>query len=319
MIDLVRDLHTVKLWIYRMDLLLSAALGWTALAGAMVTSGWREAALIGAAVPALYRALCFIHEISHQPPRRLPGFEALWNLTTGFALLMPSVVYAGVHSDHHRLSTYGTKNDPEYLPFARSAGMTAAFAMQSLLLPLASAVRFLLLAPIALFVPAFERWLIVHFSSLTMNVHYRRAVTPELAKMVRLQSAGILVLWAAMAMYLPLRFFVFWYVVSASISLINSLRTLGAHAYQSEGQPLNREEQFRDSIDTPALRWGVLWAPVGLRFHALHHYYPGIPYHNLGKAYRRLTAELPGEASIHKVRSGGLWYSLSTLFRAGLR
>src|ERR1019366_10795758 len=45
-------------------------------------------------------------------------------------------------------------------------------------------------------------------------------------------------------------------------SLINGLRTLGAHAYGSEGRPLSREEQLQDSIDTPAIRWGVLWSPT---------------------------------------------------------
>lgn len=267
----------------------------------------------------LYRALCFIHEISHQSRRSLPGFEMIWNVTTGFPLLLPSCMYVGVHSSHHRLSTYGTESDPEYLPFSRSFRMTAAFAAQSLLLPLALVVRFLLLAPLAFFASRLEHWLVVHFSSLSMNVRYRREVTPATLRMVRRQSAGILILWTALAIAAPLRFFALWYVVSACISLINSLRTLGAHAYESEGRPLNREEQLQDSIDTPAPRWGVLWAPVGLRFHALHHYFPGIPYHNLGEAYRRLTRQLPAEAGIHRVRSDGLLRSLSALCRRGWR
>jgi len=36
------------------------------------------------------------------------------------------------------------------------------------------------------------------------------------------------------------------------------------------------------------------WAPVGLRYHALHHYFPGIPYHNLGFAYQRLDYKPAG-------------------------
>jgi fatty acid desaturase len=319
MIELVRDLHKITPWIYWLDLVASATIGWAALAGAVALSGWLVPVLTAIAVMALYRSLCFIHEISHQTQRSLPGFEIVWNLIAGFPLLLPSLVYAGVHTNHHRLSTYGTANDPEYLPFARSAGMTAAFAVQSLLLPLAFAIRFLVLAPIAFLVPRFERWLIVRFSSLSMNVHFRRQATPETVRTVRWQCAGILVLWAALIVRLPVRFFVFWYVVSAAISLINSLRTLAAHAYKSDGNPLTREEQLLDSIDTPALRWGMLWAPVGLRFHGLHHYFPGIPYHNLGRAYRRLTARLPDDAAIHSVRSRNLWQSLSTLFRTGLR
>ena len=322
--SLVRDLHQARPRIYWTDLLLSAAIGWGAFAGALNVTRPFTIALTAIAVPALYRALCFIHEISHQSGRNLPGFEAIWNLTTGFPLLLPSFMYTGVHMNHHRLSTYGTETDPEYLPFARSARMTAAFCAQSLLLPVALLVRFLLLAPVAFFVPRFEQWLVIHFSSLSMNVRYRREVTPETLRMVRRQSAGILVLWGALGIMaalhdLPLRFFALWYVLSALISLINCLRTLGAHAYESEGHPLSREEQLQDSIDTPALRWGVVWAPVGLRFHGLHHYFPGIPYHNLGEAYRRLTTQLPEEAGIHKIRSASLGRSLTTLYRAGVR
>ena len=84
----------------------------------------------------------------------------------------------------------------------------------------------------AFFVPRFERWLVVHFSSLSMNVRYRREVTPETLRMVRRQIAGILVLWAALGIMvalhdIPVRFFALWYLVSAVISLINCLRTLG--------------------------------------------------------------------------------------------
>ncbi len=317
--DLVRDLNRARPAIYWADLLVSSAIGWGAFAAALVLPLRLAVPFAVPAIAALYRALCFIHEISHQSRRTLPGFEPIWNLTTGFPLLLPSCMYVGVHSSHHRLSTYGTESDPEYLPFSRSVRMTAAFAVQSLLIPIALAVRFLVLGPVAFLVPPLERWLIAHFSSLSMNVRYRREVTPETRRMIRRQTIGILILWAALAIAVPIRFFVLWYVVSASISLVNSLRTLGAHAYESEGDPIGREEQLLDSIDTPGIRWVVLWAPVGLRFHGLHHYFPGIPYHNLGEAYRRLTTELPPEAGIYRVRSKGLVHSLTALCRRGLR
>lgn len=316
--DLVRDLNRPRPAIYWADLLVSAAIGWGAFAAALVLPPRLAVPFTALAIAALYRALCFIHEISHQSPRTLPGFEPIWNLTTGFPLLLPSCMYVGVHSSHHRLSTYGTENDPEYLPFSRSLRMTAVFAAQSLLLPIGLAVRFLVLGPVAFLVPSLDRWLIVHFSSLSMNVRYRREVTPETRRMIRRQTIGILILWAGLAVAVPLRFFLLWYVVSAFVSLINSLRTLGAHAYESEGDPIGREEQLLDSIDTPGIGWGVLWAPVGLRFHGLHHYFPGIPYHNLAEAYRRLTTELPPEAGIYRVRSKGLAHSLNALCRRGL-
>ena len=316
--ELVRDLHRVRYPIYWADMLASVCVGWILFALALTLPPLPAAGLAMIAALALYRSLCFIHEISHQS-HNLPGFEAVWNLTTGFPLLLPSCMYSGVHGDHHSLRTYGTGQDPEYLPFARSAGMTAAFIAQSLLLPLMLLVRFLVLAPVAIFVPPLERWLAVHFSSLTMNVRYCREVSPEILRMIRWQTYGILLLWLALAIVMPVKVFVLWYAISAFISLINTLRALGAHAYQSDGRPLNREEQLLDSIDTPAVWWGVFWAPVGLRFHGLHHYFPGIPYHNLGEAYRRLTAELPEGAGIHHVRSRSLVHSLAILFRNGLQ
>ena len=322
--ELLRDLHVPKPLVFWADLLFTALVGWSAFAYT-ATAPLSRLTLVSAAISvfALYRGLCFVHEISHLNSRSLKGFEVGWNLLFGFPLLMPSFVYAGVHQYHHKLSTYGTKQDPEYLPFAQSAAITVVFAMQSLLVPVLLSIRFLVLTPIGFASRKFENWIVAHASSLTMNVVFRREVTAALLTRVRLQSAIVWAIWMAFASAtvsgaIPWRVWGTWLFVSSIASLINTLRTLGAHAYESSGTTMDRKEQLLDSIDTPGAFWTELWAPVGLRYHALHHYLPGIPYHNLSKAYVRLIAHLPASATYHATRSRSLPHSLKTLVGKGL-
>ena len=323
---LVQDLHRVKAHIYWCDLFLTAMLGWISFSAAVILRPFSWGMIAGSAVAALalYRALCFMHEITHQSQRTLPRFQTAWNFLVGYPLLMPAFAYVGVHNDHHKLSTYGTASDPEYLPFARSAKLTTAFALESVLIPAILLIRFLVLAPIGFFWPRLENWLVVHASCLTMNVHYRRAATPKLVNRVRLHSMGILLLWATVITLiirgiLPWRVLAIWFAVSAIASFLNTMRTLGAHAYESSGEPLDRAGQLFDSIDTPGKFWTELWAPVGLRYHALHHYFPGIPYHNLSEAYQRLVSTLPVSTSYRNMSSPSLPHSLRSLYGKGLR
>ncbi len=325
---LVRDLHGPRAIIYWIDLTISAIVGWTGFAVALAARpssipmlATMAAAMFVAAF-ALYRGLCFIHEISHLRRLRLPEFETAWNLAFGIPLLLPSFVYVGVHPHHHNLATYGTDQDPEYLPFATSHRMTVVFLMHSVLLPLAFLVRFLLLAPVALLWPRFHNWLVVHASSLAMNAAYRRQNSAELTTTIKRGEIAILLLWmAALATlshyHLAWKALLVWYVVNAFISACNTMRALGAHRYESAGLPLDRTAQLEDSIDTPGAVWTALWAPVGLRYHALHHHFPGIPYHNLGPAYRRLISSLPEASGYHEVTSPSLSRSLQRLYATG--
>ncbi len=50
----------------------------------------------------------------------------------------------------------------------------------------------------------------------------------------------------------------------------------------------------------------MLWAPVGLRYHALHHLLPGVPYHGLAEAHRRLVKTLDADSPYHKGNYPGL-------------
>lgn len=324
--DLVRDLYLPQPRTYWTDMLLTGALGWSAFGLACIFPWFSPAMLACVLIAAagLYRGLCFIHEISHLNARAVPGFETVWNLLFGYTLLMPSFVYCGVHQSHHKLTTYGTKLDPEYMAFGSSSRMTVAFAMQSIFIPLALLVRFLVMGPVGMVVPKFQKFLTVYASSLTINFAYRREVTEELVGRIRRQSAAILLLWnlailLALTKVMPWKVFGVWLAVSALVSFVNTLRTLGAHAYESTGETLDRQQQLLDSIDTPGAFWTELWAPVGLRYHALHHYFPGIPYHNLRPAYQRIVESLPHDAAYHGAHSPSLARSLRNLYGKGRR
>lgn len=319
---LVGDLHTPRPAIYWTDLVVSALIGWTAFAAAVAFEpfSWRMIVASLIAVFALYRGLCFLHEISHLRQNALRGFETTWNVLFGVPMLMPSFLYVGVHQNHHRISSYGTAQDPEYLPFSGHPPMIALFSVESFLVPFLLMVRFLILSPVSLLSRRIRRWVDVRASALSFNVRYRREITGPARRKIARWEAATFCTWCALLLLavfriLPGRCFAIWYLVSAVASFINTVRTLGAHRYASDGTPLDRDGQLVDSIDTPGAFWTELWAPVGLRYHALHHYFPGIPYHNLNNAYRRLIRGLPPDSRHRQSTSRSLPHSLHTLYR----
>jgi len=318
----VADLHMPRPEIYWIDLLASAAIGWAAFGVALASPVVSARMVLAVAVSglALYRGLCFTHELTHLTRRSVVGFESAWNVLFGVPLLLPSFTYVGVHQSHHSLSTYGTKDDPEYLPFASSRRLIFTFALQSAFLtPIVLALRFIVVAPIGLVIPRVHRWLEVHASSFSMNPAYRRSVSASVAAKMRRWEATIVAVWFGLLVLtyrglIPQRVLIVWYIVLAFVSFFNTLRVLGAHEYESDGTPRDRRGQLADSIDTPGGPWTELWAPVGLRYHALHHYFPGIPYHNLGAAYRRVVHAVPADSPYRDSTSPSLRHSLKTLY-----
>lgn len=319
--EIVKDLFEPKASIFWTDLLVSATLGWGSLISACLANplSWQMWAAIVLAAIAFYRALIFIHELTHLKSNALPGFAIAWNLLIGIPLLLPSFTYVGVHSDHHRLSTYGTAEDPEYMPFAGKKKAIIFFVAHSILLPAFLLLRFLLFSLIGLIFPALHRLLESHASSLSMNLAYCRKVSSTERERMKLIELLILGVWAipiGLALYgvVTWRIFAIWYEVMACIMVVNSLRTLGAHKYRSNASPMSLEEQLMDSIDVPGALWTAIWAPIGLRYHALHHYFPNMPYHNLPIAHQRLHQTLPPNAPYCLAKSPSLWSSLKTLW-----
>jgi hypothetical protein len=50
-----------------------------------------------------------------------------------------------------------------------------------------------------------------------------------------------------------------------------------------------------------------LFFPLSLRYHALHHLFPTLPYHNLHAAHTRLMAQLPPDSAYHRILRPGFW------------
>ena len=94
------------------------------------------------------------------------------------------------------------------------------------------------------------------------------------------------------------------------------LSTLAAHAYRNTGDhKMEFQEQYLDSINISGnLFITALWAPVGLRYHATHHLFMSMPYHNLGKAQRRLVSGLSDNSLYLKATRSSMWDALSRIW-----
>jgi hypothetical protein len=314
--------------VYWFDFLTSAAIGWTMLAAASLAHGWHRAPFLMLAVFALYRAVLFIHEITHRAGRDVPAFTLVWNALVGVPLLIPSFLYEGVHTDHHRQNCYGTEADPEYLPFGRRPpALILACAAASLLAPAALALRFGVLAPLSWVVPPLRRAVAERYSALVINHRYIRRAPIEVAARAQ-EAAASAVVWMAVGLWwigwLPVAAILCWFIASAAVSGINAVRTLAAHRYDHDSGEVSMTEQLLDSCTIattghPGARLAAaceaVVAPLGLRYHALHHWIPSLPYHNLGRVHRLLISTLRSDAPYHATVERGFTPPLRDLFR----
>jgi fatty acid desaturase len=323
--DAVKDLMAPSRLIYWGDLLASVALGYGGFAVAATTA--RPAVAVAAwlvSVFALYRAVLFIHEITHLRAGALPGFTWGWNALVGVPLLVPSFFYDGVHQLHHAKTRYGTPEDPEYLPLSfRSPAYLVWFLAHSVLAPVAVAIRFAILTPLSLAVPAVRRFAVERASSLMINPAFKRRMPRpqderawwilELASMAWVWTFLALLLTGVMSPKVALLAL----ATASAVAGVNQVRTLAAHLWENEhGEEMTIEEQLLDSVNVPGFDpWTSLWAPVGLRYHALHHLLPGLPYHNLGAAHRRLVGLVPSASPYRRTLYDGLVEVVGGIFR----
>lgn len=323
--DIVRDLMPHRESIYWCDFLGSMALGLLGLyfyiAGPLVS--WPALAGFLVAGFMLYRASIFTHELAHMAPSRYRAFRFAWNLLFGIPFLMPSFFYTD-HRVHHVNQLYGTPGDAEYYPYATMSVRSILLGgLMIFLVPLMLVARFSLLTIGSLLSPRIRTWTWQKASSLgNMNPRYVRALADAderfaqlwqeaacfavVATLIGMTIAGI-VSWQALAKI---------YTVYLLVTFVNQLRVFAAHHYGDNPEPMPFLEQMLDSTTIPGGPWSALWAPLGMRYHALHHLFPAMPYHAMGAAHRRLVKQLPPDSPYHATLRPSLFSAIGELFRA---
>jgi fatty acid desaturase len=108
------------------------------------------------------------------------------------------------------------------------------------------------------------------------------------------------------------------YALAVATVLLNQLRQLADHHFEGDGSRVDVESHILDSCnftrDDPLT---LLLFPFSIRYHALHHLFPSLPYHNLKPAHEHLVATLPADSPYHTLDRPG-WWSVArrTLFGA---
>ncbi len=341
---IVRDLFVSKPWIYWSDFLISFSIGGVCygLVRRVPNLSLEQAALFLVSCICFFRASLFVHEIVHFRSGTMRVFRFVWNLICGIPFLVPSFTYY-THLDHHRRKHYGTKQDGEYLPLGHQTPWHILFYLsQPLVIPGVVVFRFLVLTPLTWVVPPVRRFVYRRLSSLVMDPAYVRPLparrrcgpggfrnlgaSPFPAAVAVLLLRGLRPGADPTAPFpvrrgvLPMGFLVQAYATGMLIVFLNAVRTLGAHRFMNDGREMTFVEQLVDSVNYPYRPLLTnIWAPVGLRFHALHHLFPAMPYHNLPEAHRRLMKELPADSPYRLTEGKSLLSTLSALWRASRR
>ncbi len=321
--DLVSDLFGRSPAVYWTDMLLSAAGAWVLTYVYFTAPAWSVTQIVAFLVAGVlfFRVGTFIHELVHMGPREMPWFKRTWNLLVGIPLLMPWIVYRN-HMDHHNPRLFGTPDDGEYIPLAAAPkSEILKYLVQAPLLPTLTIIRFGILGPVSRLSPRLREIVLTRFSAAVSNPYYAKRFPAGderhlslvewlcfawLATLITLTVAGYIA---------PIQLGMAYLLLAWALSL-NWVRNLAAHGYANRGNEMSHAEQLGDSINITGQTWLTVWLfPVGLRYHALHHLLPSLPYHNMGQAHRRLMARLPDDAVYRQVNRSSFFGAVAELWR----
>jgi fatty acid desaturase len=322
--ELLDDLRDPKPMVYYIDLMACSILGWGLIALAL---RWEFGIMSVLAFVAggllLYRGLAFIHELFHQ--QRMKAFRHAWHLLIGVPLLLPVLLYLPIHQAHHSSKTYGTKEDGEYDQFrGRFWLMVSKLFALNLALPLALWVRFAVLTPLSFVIPVVRNRVIPEFIHLSLRIPFR---APEIKENLRretyfVEAACSLFAWGLMALAVSghWRLLLWWAVLVFAIATLNTVRALcSTHLYVEEEEGRSARGQLLDSLNVDGSLLAEIICPVGLKFHALHHIVPNLPYHALPLAHARLMTHLPADSEYRQACVTTMWQGWQRVVQASKR
>jgi fatty acid desaturase len=322
----VDDLMVREPMLYWLDFATSAVAAWGLAALFFLSEPFSLLQLVALLLAgiAFFRAGTFMHEIIHMRRSEMRAFKAAWNVSIGIPLLMPWLLYRN-HMEHHSRIDFGTPRDGEYLPLAASPiGETFKYLLQIPLLPVLAVLRFGIIGPLSHLHPGLRRWVLERASAYVTNPYYRRPFPkqhqPALQRVEWYCCAwlGLLVALTIIGVIAPLHWLMGWALLTTALGL-NGVRNLAAHGYGNRGSPMTQLAQIQDSINIDGQHWVALWLfPVGLRYHALHHLFPALPYHNMGVAHKRLLARLPADSPYRSVNHASYFAVVAGLIRSAL-
>ncbi len=273
----------------------------------------------------LYRVGSLVHEVAHLGGHELISFKVAWNLLVGIPTLTPSTFFTGHHRDHHTQRVYGTPEDPEYVVNVCPRGSILNLVFYFLfvvLFPLMVFVRFLL-APLTFISPAIREFTLRHLSAFTFNWKYERSLN----RIDRKTFATIELLCSVRAIAIPASVLfgitdpsrmIQLYLLGATVVLMNQLRQLADHHFESNGDRLTMSDHIMDScnyVGKDPLTW--LFFPFAIQYHALHHMFPSLPYHNLAMAHGYLMKELSIDSPYRDLVQPGWWSVARKMLRNG--
>lgn len=321
--DSERDYFQVNGFWFWTHSIISVVLAYSAASLYLISETlWIKALAFPFAVFWLYRVGSFVHEVCHLQKSELRAFKVFWNLVVGVPTLTPSTFFTQQHRDHHSQKMYGSPQDPEYVVNCCEPGRFSSlmsYLFRIALFPLFVFFRFFL-TPLTFLHPKLRRWVLERQSTFTFNTNYvrdingidnRTFIPMEILCWLRsciIPAGVILGLATDGAMGTHWTRMPQLYLLGFTVVLINMTRQLADHHFDSEGSIADFEAHVVDSCNftsgDPVTR---LFFPFAIRYHALHHLFPSLPYHNLAAAHEYLLQELPSDSPYRKLDQGTWW------------